>query len=131
MSATLFLIFNHQLTARQRADAHASLAVERFVSLPDHLQQLWRQIPPDMPQINGHLAPLREWLGDNAKAGDYLLIQGDFGACCLMVSFSFEQGLVPIYSTTRREAQEKVQPDGSVITLTHNIEHQIFRLYGA
>jgi hypothetical protein len=130
MPVTMFLIFNHQLTAGQEADARAALAVECFVSLPDHLQQLWIQIPPDLPRINGYLAPLREWLSATAKAGDYLLIQGDFGACCLMVSFAFQRGLVPVYSTTRREAREQVQPDGSV-TLIHHFEHQIFRRYGA
>ena len=61
--------------------------------------------------------------------GDYALIQGDFGACYIMVNFAFEQGLIPIYSTTVREAIEEPKDDGSV-KLVHQFNHQIFRRYG-
>ncbi|MEA3280185.1 MAG: CRISPR-associated protein Csx20, partial [Thermodesulfobacteriota bacterium] len=60
---------------------------------------------------------------------DYVLIQGDFGACYIMVRFAFEKGFVPVYSTTRREAVEKQQSDGAV-KLVHQFKHQVFRKYG-
>ena len=63
------------------------------------------------------------------KKGDYILIQGDFGACFLMVQFAFEKGFIPIYSTTEREAVETHGEDGSV-SLTHRFKHRIFRRYG-
>ena len=64
-----------------------------------------------------------------AKPGDHVLIQGDFGACCLFVQLALEKDLIPIYSTTRREAQETPQPDGTVKTV-HHFRHRRFRRFG-
>ena len=128
MSSSLFLIFNHTVTALQEQDARTSLKVKRIVDLPEKLEPVWNQIPPDVPGIAEHLAPIRDWLCENAQPGDYVLIQGDFGACYIMVNFAFEQGLIPVYSTTQREAVEELHPDGSV-KLTHNFKHRMFRKY--
>ncbi|MDY6822374.1 MAG: CRISPR-associated protein Csx20 [Thermodesulfobacteriota bacterium] len=128
MTATLFLLFNHHLTAEQEEDARKSLGVKEIVRPPDQVQAIWRQIPPDIPTISPFLEPVRQWLTAAAKAGDYVLVQGDFGACYLMVNFAFAAGLVPVYSTTRRQATETVQPDGK-IQLTHHFQHQNFRRY--
>jgi hypothetical protein len=126
---TLFLIFNHTITDTQRADARSSLRVDRIVTLPPDLQEIWSNIPPDATEIRPLLEPLRMWLQSQAEQGDFVLIQGDFGACYLMVTATWEMGLVPVYSTTRRQASEEVQPDGSV-TLVHRFEHVLFRKYG-
>jgi hypothetical protein len=127
--AVLFLIFNHQITSDQEADARRTLGVKAIVSLPEALQNLWSNIPPDLPKLMDYLRPLRDWLSAQAGAGDHVLIQGDFGACYLMVGFALKQGLIPIYSTTQREAEEERQPDGTV-KLTHHFQHNIFRRYG-
>ncbi len=129
MSGTLFLIFNHQFTEKQEGHARMTLGVERIVTLPEDLLELWSQIPPDLPALSGYLEPLQTWLLANTGRGDFVLIQGDFGACHLMVEFAMQYGLVPIYSTTRREAQEEQQADGTV-KLTHHFEHRRFRKYG-
>jgi hypothetical protein len=129
MSHTLFLLFNHRFTDVQRSDARKSLGVDRVVELPHDLQATWSSLPPDEPELAPTLGPIRCWLTSTAEPGDFVLIQGDFGACYLMVRFCLEQGLVPIYSTTERHAQEEVQPDGS-IRLVHTFQHRIFRRYG-
>jgi hypothetical protein len=129
VTSDLFLIFNHHFTPAQEADARAALGVDRIVVLPDEIRRVWGNVPPDLPEIRDYLAPVRNWLSDNAKTGDYVLIQGDFGATCLMMRFALEEGLVPIYSTTRREAIEEHQPDGSV-RMTHRFRHVRFRGYG-
>jgi hypothetical protein len=129
MTSTLFLIFNHEITPTQEADARASIGVARIVPMPDHLQALWSNVPPDLREINEYLEPLRRWLESEARPGDYALIQGDFGACYLLVRYVLEQGLVPVYSTTERTATEETHPDGTV-RLTHEFRHRIFRTYG-
>ena len=129
MSPQLFLLFNHSITPLQEEDAHESLGVRRIVAPSDEIQRLWRHIPPDMEKIEGFLSPIRNWLLEHAESGDFILIQGDFGACFLMVRFAFKKGYVPIYSTTEREAFENHGEDGS-ITLTHRFQHRIFRRYG-
>ncbi|AOY59367.1 CRISPR-associated protein Csx20 [Desulfococcus multivorans] len=128
MPRTLFLIFNHTFTEAQQVDALATLGVDRIVRPPAHVRNVWGQIPADLPAISDYLAPVREWLAETAASGDYVLIQGDFGACCLMVQEAFKQGLIPVYATTRREAVEAPQPDGTV-KMVHHFKHRRFRRY--
>lgn len=125
----LFLLFNHRFTPEQLGEAQEELGVTEVVPLPPELQDLWGQIPPDLSGLTDYLAPFRDWLAQAARPGDYILIQGDFGATYLMVCHALENGLIPVYATTRREARETVQPDGSV-RLTHTFRHQQFRRYG-
>lgn len=128
MQTKLFLIFNHDLTVPQRETAAASLGVHRFMKLPPALQRLWSEIPPDLDSVSTYLYPVTCWLAEQAKTGDYALIQGDFGATFFMVNRAFEQALIPVYSTTARDAAEKHNGDGSVET-THRVQHVTFRKY--
>lgn len=126
---SLILLFNHRLTKKQEMSARQTLNVARIVEPPDDLAQLWRHVPPEQAEIQAYLAPIRQWLTSKASAGDYVLIQGDFGATYLMVAFAMENGYFPIYSTTYRMAVEEDEKDDSV-KVTHNFEHRIFRKYG-
>jgi len=128
MSDSLFLIFNHDITPVQESDAYSSLGVQRIINMPPDLKDLWRQIPPDLPNINNYLTPVKNWLSREAQKNDYALIQGDSGACFIMVNFAFEIGLIPIYSTTEREAVDEHKKDGTV-NLVHQFRHRIFRKY--
>jgi len=129
MATKLFLIFNHQITPFQEKDAERLLGVEAVVDLPPELKGIWSDIPPDLQEIRGYLQPVMDWLESHAARGDYVLIQGDFGACYIMADFAMKMGLVPVYSTTRREAVEERLPDGS-ISLKHVFRHRRFRRYG-
>ena len=127
--SNLFLLFNHRLTFFQEESARKTLGVKNIVNLSDELQELWSTIPSDEPEIKPYLHPIETWLSSQAKAGDYVLIQGDFGACHLMVTFSLEHSLIPVYSTTERFAVEEEQLNGAVKVI-HHFQHEIFRKYG-
>lgn len=126
----LFVIMNHRIAAVQEADARTSLGVDRIVEMPEALAALWSQIPSDLEAIGSFLKPVQSWLSKSASPGDYVLIQGDFGACYLMVVFSFSRNLIPIYSTTSRVAVENHYPDGTV-EVSHRFKHRLFRRYGS
>ena len=126
MNTSLFLIFNHDITPVQETDARNSLGVQQIINMPPDLKELWRQIPPDLSKISDYLNPVKDWLACQARKNDYVLIQGDFGACFIMVNVAFEIGLIPIYSTTQREAVEEYKEDGT-INLSHQFKHRIFR----
>lgn len=96
--------------------------------MPAEVGDLWRRVPPELPSIENHLAPVKDWLAARAGPGDYALIQGDFGACFILVRFAFEQGLIPVYSTTEREAEE-IHLGGGGVQLSHRFRHVIFRRY--
>jgi len=128
-STNLLLLFNHTPTAAQDEDARRSLGVEEIIHLPEFLRSVWNSVPPDAEKIYGYLEPIRSWVLEASRSGDYLLIQGDFGASYLMVKFAFEQGLIPVYSTTERDAVEEITEDGAV-RLSHRFRHVRFRRYG-
>ncbi len=117
------------MTENQVNDARQNLQVSECIPLPGDLQQLWGNIPPELEGLANYLEPFRAWLSENVANNDFVLIQGDFGACHLLIEFSFENGFIPIYSTTKREAVEEKQPDGSV-KMSHRISHVRFRKYG-
>ncbi len=125
----MLLIFNHTLGQDQREDAILSLGVKEFVEMPDQLKEIWEQIPADSETIENLLIPIKGWLQKVARKGDVVLIQGDFGATWFMVSYAMAQEMVPIYSTTRRYAEEIPQKDGSLKSI-HVFKHVLYRRYG-
>jgi len=129
MDRALILLFNHQLTLDQERDARENLGVMRVVEPPKALRELWANVPPDLDELAAYLELIKQWLTTHSTPGDYVLVQGDFGATYLMVNHAFENGLIPVYSTTNREATEELQPDGSM-KLTHRFSHKRFRQYG-
>lgn len=95
MTKTLFLIFNHQFTPLQSEDAGRSLGVERIETMPEPVREVWGNVPPELAEIREYLAPVREWLDHNAKAGDAVLIQGDFGATCQIAETDIDLHIKP------------------------------------
>ncbi len=126
--ANLLLLFNHNLTEAQQEDAKHDLKVEDILLPPAEIGLLWSQLPADAQSLLPLLVPVQQWLTDTAQQGDFILIQGDFGACYIMAKFCFSNGLIPIYATTRRQAREKHQQDGSVL-IQHTFNHVCYRRY--
>lgn len=124
----MFLVFSHSLTQEQKNEARKVWGVTHFLPLPEHLQQIWSQIPVDQKEISDVLCPIRQWLENESGRHDIALIQGDFGATWLMVDFALKAKLVPVYSVTQRHAREEVQPDGSIKNI-HIFNHKMFRPY--
>ncbi|HHO49135.1 MAG TPA: hypothetical protein ENN06_11920 [Desulfobacteraceae bacterium] len=124
----LFLLFNHAMTRLQETGARQELNVDRIVSPPAAVQGLWSNVPPELESLAPYLRPVLQWLGGEARPGDYVLVQGDFGACCLVSRHTQSLGCIPIYSTTFRQAEEQHLPDGRV-QLTHTFSHVRFRRY--
>ncbi len=123
----LFLLFSHRLTPDQERDAKETLDIEKCVKLPDELQQLWSNIPPELATLEEYLTPLKAFVTTHAKKGDYALIQGDFGGCYLMVNHVVSLGVKPIYATTTREVTEKTV--GDKVEKISLFKHVRFREY--
>jgi hypothetical protein len=127
--AKLLLLFNHMLTDDQHNAVMEELSIAEVLLPPNDLQQLWSTIPPEVPDLRPTLQPVMAWVEAKGKRGDYILIQGDFGACYLLVEHSRQLKLLPIYSTTIRLASEELLADGS-IRMEHTFKHVRFRNYG-
>jgi len=115
MEKKLILLFSHQLSEKQKEDADKSFGINTFVNLPENLQKLWSDIPPTEPDIVKHLSKVKQWLVDNSTSGDYVLIQGDFGATYYFVRVALNNNLIPVYSTTQRVHEETIAPNGDIV----------------
>ena len=138
----LFILLNHALTQEQMTDLE-SMGVEEMIYLDrahtggqgeseyhTSAQQVpWAQIPPQARQIAPLLEGYCQRLQSEARRGDYLLVQGDFGATYIIVECAKSLGLIPIYATTLRESREHKAPDGS-ISKQSLFKHCLFRIYG-
>jgi len=124
----MFLIFNHTLTKSQEEDARGSWGIHCFAYLPDNLQQIWSQVDPQGDINTSGLEEITRWVSDNVKTDDLVLVQGEFGATFYLVDFCLQNGLIPVYATTLRVAEETVTEDGRIEN-KHIFKHVNFRKY--
>ena len=129
MIKRFFLLFNHKLSSAQKDEAEKEFHVHQAIEMPAQLKQLWQQVPAESEALKEYLAPFREWICENARKNDLVLVQGDFGATYLMVNFAFEKGLIPVYATSVRNAVERNLDDGTV-KMEHIFSFCRFRQYG-
>jgi len=122
----MFLLFSHKLTEEQEKDAKKSFGVDEFIYLPQNLQEIWSNIPPEIEDIKPLLEDIKQFLRDNAKTGDIVLIQGDFGAVVEIVEF-VRFWLLPVYATTKRVVKE-IEKDGKIVKVSE-FKHVRFRKY--
>ncbi len=124
----LFVVINHELLQNQREDAVKTLHIDTFVFPPDHIQHIWQQIPPHNDIVIDVVKPIIEWLANNSVPDDYILVQGDFGATFLLVSWALHNHRIPIYSTTQRKYESRVNEKGEIVNV-HVFKHVKFRRY--
>jgi len=125
----LHLLFNHILTDTQHRAARRELGVGRIIPPPEDVRGLWRAIPPEPDSIRSFLTPIFTWIDTTIQPRDFLLVQGDVGACWLVVDHVQGKDIIPVYATTTREAKEE-RLGKEKIRLTHTFAHVRFRRYG-
>ena len=124
----LALLFSHKLTSEQKKDIEKNLKVNTLYNLPDNLQKLWSQVPTHQDlDFNEYLEEIKIFLSRSLVEGDYVLIQGDFGATYHMVNFAKEQGFVPITSVNKRVSKEKIEE--GIVKKYSEFKHECFREY--
>ena len=120
----MFVLINHNLTEEQKDQALRVFGVENIVNIAD---DAWSNINPSAENILGALSAYKQELMLESKAGDVLLVQGDFGATYNMINFAKNIGLKTIYATTKRVVQELIM-DGKSVT-KREFKHEKFREY--
>lgn len=121
---TLFILINHALTPEQEEDARKNLNVDKFVNIAD---AKWSDIDPSEKSITKFVKSYRDNLKMQAKTGDILLVQGDFGATYNMIRFAKSIGLIAVYATTSRIVSEQVE-NGKVV-IKREFKHARLREY--
>ena len=124
----IVLLFSHQLTPKQEQDIYHSLNVEKKYTLPPALQSIWSQVPTDQELcLNSYLKEIQSFLEQHLSKGDYVLVQGDFGATYSMIQFAKQKGFKPIYSVNPRVAKEYIE--NGIVKKYSEFEHKFFREY--
>ena len=121
---TLFTLMNHTLTSEQEEDARKNLDVDKFINIAD---ASWSDIDPSEKSIIKFVEVYKDKLKKQAKVGDVLLVQGDFGATYNMIRFAKNMGLIAVYATTNRIVSEQVE-NGKVV-IKREFKHARFREY--
>lgn len=121
---TLFILINHTLTSEQEEDARKNLNVDKIINIAD---AMWSDIDPSEKSIIKFVEVYKDKLKKQAKAGDVLLVQGDFGATYNMIRFAKNMGLIAVYATTNRIVSEQVE-NGKVV-IKREFKHARFREY--
>lgn len=124
----LFLLFSHKLTHSQKSELELDFGICEFLYLPNSLQELWSNIPPRVENLNSILKPFKNLIKIELNPGDFVLVQGDFGATHIMVNWCNEHQFIPLYSTTLRHHQEQELPDGS-LKIIKTYKHCRFRKF--
>ena len=125
--ADAYVLLNHKLSAVQTQQL-MERGVDHIIRPPESISALWQGIPPSGPLPVPSLGKITDWLQKNAKSGDFVLVQGEFGATCFIVDYCFQNKLIPIYATSERKYREEPQKDGSVVRI-HRFSHVQFREY--
>ena len=108
LSAKMLLFFSHNLDDNQIQSAKNDLGISEFVTLPEHIQSKWSNVPADLADLNAYSSDFKEFLNQNSRPNDIALIQGDFGLSYIMINYAKSLGLHAVYATTRRISKEKI-----------------------
>jgi len=121
----MILLFSHKLSENQIQTAQKEFNIKKFLYLPKELQKIWSNIDPDIENLN--LEAIKDFVKSISNKNDLVLIQGDVGACYTMVNFCKNLGLISVYATTKRVANE--YKEGDKIVKKSIFEFRRFRKY--
>ncbi len=124
------LVLNHAILPEQVRELEHTFGIERIENLPSELLHIWNRIKPSGALDTSALQRIIGWIADTTESGDYIVVQGEFGATYYVVSYCLDSGLIPLYATSERVYAETKNRDGS-ITRNHIFRHVCFRKYEA
>lgn len=123
----LLIIMSHYLSDIQVEEAKRKYNIDNFKVLPQELQEIWSNIDPIGELDVDSLKSIICWIQKESNENDYVLIQGEFGATFYIVDYCFNIKRVPIYATSKRQVEEKIQGEE---TITNRVfRHVNFRKY--
>ncbi len=124
----MLVLMSHQPTPQQSADAARNWQVSQLETAPPEILNQWGNVDPSSETIDAELEEVTGWLSRVGRPGDLVLVQGEPGLAFATVRKVDELGMVPVYSTTKRQMHEEVLADGQVRKIS-TFEHVRFRKY--
>ena len=124
----MLILLNHRLSDEQVCDARKNLGIESFIKPSFSISEYWKNIDPSGKLFKEKLTEILDWINSDSQIGDYIVIQGEFGASFYIIEYSFNKGLVPVYATTKRVYAENSLKNNK-IERKHVFRHVQFRRY--
>ena len=124
----LLTIMNHPLSDKQREYAKSKLKVDDFLFLSKDVKKYLENISPTEDLSLEKLNLITEYISSSLKKGDFVLIQTEFGVTFYLVDFCIKSGFTPIYATSSRVYEERINKDGTVAR-KHIFKFVKFRKY--
>ena len=123
----LLVIMSHNMTKTQKEHAYNTLHISKIIECNIHIKNIWSNINPISSLDLSKLDIVIKWIKENTAQGDYVLVQGEFGATFYIVDYCLKKGLIPIYATSKREVIEEINEE-KIIT-NRIFKHETFRKY--
>jgi len=123
-----FIILNHSLTRLQEEELRSKFGVERIVEMPQDLKRVWSDFSAWTNLTDSRVSDIVEWLDDQARTADLVVVQGEWGATFYVVDFCFYKDLIPLYASSER-LYEQENLSGQRVRRTHIFKHVKFKKY--
>lgn len=127
---SIFLVISHILTNEQLEEARNRFNITKFIKLTPELQNIWSKVDPKGELPEDYLDSIKRFIIDNINhdCKNYALIQGEYGVVFNLVNWCLNNGVTPIYATTKRVYNQEIEEDGSIKRI-HSFKHVNFRYY--
>jgi len=112
---SILVIFNHGSLSKEQVQYLynvKNIIEANILYLSDDLKKDWSSIDTLPDTVN--TTKIEDFIIAKTVQGDYVLVQGEFGAVFKLVNFCFKMNRIPIYATSKRISQDFVKDDGSV-----------------
>ncbi|PID26388.1 MAG: hypothetical protein CR982_10515 [Candidatus Cloacimonadota bacterium] len=113
---SFLVVFNHGTLLESQIDfieKSYGIYKNNIIYLNKNLSNLWSNFDPFENKVD--ISSFEQFILDNSKKGDIVLVQGDFGATVKLVNFCTSNERVPVYATSKRESIEEIDDNGDVI----------------
>lgn len=121
------VLMSHDMSDIQKNDAYENLKVTEIIEAPSEIKAIWGNVDPISDLDISKLDKVISWIKNISEKGDYILVQGEFGATFYIVDYCFKSNLIPVYATSIRRVEETREGDR---VLTNRVfVHEGYRQY--
>lgn len=121
------VLMSHDMSDIQKNDAYENLKVAEIIEAPAEIKAIWGNVDPISDLDISKLDKVISWIKNISEKGDYILVQGEFGATFYIVDYCFKSNLIPVYATSIRRVEETREGDR---VLTNRVfVHEGYRQY--
>lgn len=121
------VLMSHDMSEEQKTDVKNFIDISKIVEAPQNIKAIWSNINPKGILDKIELSKIINWIEQNSKIDDYILVQGEFGATFYIVDYCFKKGLIPVYATTKRRVTEA--REGDKVIINRIFVHEGYRNY--